>query len=146
MSERDRLVREEDAAWADLFRVVDGMARERLEEPGLRGGWSVKDLLWHLCCWTAESARQLERIRLGTYVEQDWDTDALNDRFFQESKRQDLATVRSSLVAARTRVLQEWAALAETTPEAIEWFEESGPVHIREHLADLEAFAERASS
>lgn len=144
MDRRNELLKEEDEVWEEVRRIVDRLTPEQMEEPGMtEAGWSVKDLLWHFQCWTAESARQLERIRLGTYEEQDWDTDGLNQRYLEESRSLDLATVRACLSASRNRALQEWAALGELTPEAVEWFEESGPVHFREHLPKLRAWAER---
>jgi hypothetical protein len=127
--------------------LIDGLAPEQLEEPGIGEGlWSVKELLWHFCCWMAEAARQLERVRMGTYEEQDWDTDGLNARYLEEGREQDFATVRAELAAARTRALQEWDALPKVTPEAVEWFGESGPEHYREHLADLRAWVEKLPS
>lgn len=146
MDEKAKLVQEEDELWAEVSALVALLTPEQLEEPGMADDWSVKDLLWHLCCWTAEAARQLERVRLGTYIEQDWDTDGLNQRYLEESRRQDLATVRAELAAARTRALHEWAALEEVTPEAIEWFGESGPEHYREHLGDLRPWVERLTA
>lgn len=146
MDEKAKLTREEDQLWAEVSALVERLTPAQLEEPGMAGDWSVKDLLWHLCCWTAEAARQLERVRVGTYVPQDWDTDELNQRFFEESRRQDLATVRAELAAARTRALQEWAAVKEVTPEAIEWFGESGPEHYLEHLSDLRPWVERLTA
>ena len=146
MDEKAKLVQEEDEVWAEVSALVDRLTPEQLEEPGMADDWSVKDLLWHLCCWTAEAARQLERVRLGTYIEQDWDTDGLNQRYLEESRRQDLATVRAELAAARTRALQEWAALEEVTPDAIEWFGESGPEHYLEHLSDLRPWVERLTA
>ncbi len=144
MDRRDELLKEEDEVWEEVCRILDRLTPEQMKESGMtEAGWSVKDLLWHFQCWTAESARQLERIRLGTYEEQDWDTDGLNQRYFEESRGLDLATVRACLSASRNRALQEWAAVGELTPEAVEWFEESGPVHFRDHLPELRAWAER---
>lgn len=146
MDEKAKLTREEDGLWAEVWALVDRLTPAQLEETGMAGDWSVKDLLWHLCCWTAEAARQLERIRMGTYEKQEWDTDGLNQRYLEESRRQDLATIRAELAAARTRALQEWAALTEVTPDGVEWFGESGPEHYREHLADLRPWVERLAA
>jgi hypothetical protein len=141
--ERTKLVQEEDELWKEVSSLVERLTPEQIERPGLiPEGWSVKDLLWHLACWTAESGRQLERIRAGTYEEQDLDTDGMNARFFDESKRMNLSEVRAQFAAARTRALKEWAAIDEITPEAIEWFGESGPIHYREHLPQLRAWVQ----
>lgn len=140
MVRREELLREEDAAFAELLAEVRRLGAEREGEPVLPGGWSVLDLLWHLACWCAECANALERIRLGTYGGWEEDTDALNAWFLEEGRRHDVATVRAMLAAARNRMLQELGALPEEPPgEAVEWFVESGAVHYREHLRDLRA-------
>jgi hypothetical protein len=40
----------------------------------------------------------------------------------------------------------EWAALPKVTPEAEEWFRESGPEHYQEHLDDLRAWVGKLTS
>ncbi len=140
MDRREELVREEDRAFAQLSLALRRVPPGRLEDPVLPQGWSVRDLLWHLACWYAECARALERIRLGTYEGWEQDADALNARFLEEGRRQDPETVRATLAAARTRMLQElWAFPGPPPPQAVAWFAESGPEHEREHLADLRA-------
>jgi hypothetical protein len=140
MALRDELLREEDAAFAEFLAEVRGLGAGAVDEPLLPGGWSVRDLLWHVACWCAECAHALERIRLGTYGGWEEDTDALNARFLEEGRRHDAATCRATLAAARNRMLQELAALPEEPPgEAVEWFRESGALHYREHLEDLRA-------
>ena len=147
MGRRDEMVEAEDRGWAEIGGNLGRLSPEQMQEPGATAdGWTVKDILWHLCCWTAEAARQLERIHMGTYVEQDWDTDGLNARYLEEGRGQDLATVRAELAAARSRVMAEWAQIDELTPAAEEWFEESGALHYHDHLAELRAFADRVAS
>lgn len=146
MGRREELVEAEDRGWAEIQAILDRLAPEQMEGPAINAdGWSAKDVLWHLCCWTAEAARQLERVRVGTYVDQDWDTDGLNTRYLEKGRGQDLATVRAELAAARSRMMAEWAAIEELSPPAEEWFEESGALHYHEHLADLRAFADRVA-
>jgi len=145
MGRREELAEAESRAWKELHELVGRLTPEQVEEPGINAdGWSTKDLLWHIGCWTAESARQLERIRVGTYEERDWDdTDDLNARYLEEGRRMDLPTVRSELTSARARALEEWSLLADPTPEAIEWFEESGAIHYGDHLGELRRYVER---
>jgi hypothetical protein len=140
MARRDELLREEDAAFAELLAEIRALGGEAMEEPVLPGGWTVRDLLWHVACWCAGCAGVLERIRLGTYEGWDEDTDALNARFLEEGRRHDAATCRAVLAAARNRMLQELAALPDEPPgEAVGWFREAGALHYREHLEDLRA-------
>ncbi len=106
-------------------------------------GWSAKDLLWHFRSWTEEAARQLGRVRQGTYEELELDTDGLNERYLEEGRALDLATVRMELERSRARVLAEWAWVTELSAPVVEWFGESGPEHLREHMPDLRAWVDR---
>ena len=49
------------------------------------------------------------------------------------------------LAAARTKALDALWRLPEVTPEAEEWFRESGPLHYGEHAPDLRRFVERTA-
>ena len=142
-----RLVADEDAAWRELRDVLDRMTLEQLERPGLTpDGWSVKDAMFHIGAWMADCAGQLERMRMGTFqdrVDTVEDIERQNREWFELSRTLDLATVRTELIAARTWMLHEFAALADVIPSAWEWFEESGPIHYRKHVGELQAWADR---
>jgi hypothetical protein len=88
----------------------------------------------------AEAAHVLERIRLGTYEDRKLEVDAMNRWFYEICRDLDLVGVKCGLQSSRVRMLQEWYALPDITPLAEEWFRESGPEHIDEHLPDLERF------
>ncbi|MEX0992200.1 MAG: maleylpyruvate isomerase N-terminal domain-containing protein [Actinomycetota bacterium] len=143
MDRKQELVEAEEASWDEFHGLLNRLTPEQMDEPTLNpDGWSVKDLIWHMGCWAAEGASALERIRMGTYAEEDWDTDAKNATFLEEGRRMDLDTVRSEWSAARNRCLQEWNALVEITPDAEEWFYEEGPEHAADHLPELRRFVE----
>lgn len=147
MDKRAELMAKEEQGWNRLHELAGHLSPEEMEVGGLNAeGWSAKDLLWHLGCWAAEAGKQLERIRLGTYAEEKLETDGLNARFLEEGRRQDLATVKSELSSARNRALQEWGALEEITPEAEEWFYESGTEHYEDHLDELRAWVSELES
>ena len=137
---RHELIDEEDARWSELCAALAGVPHDRMLEPGVTEQWSGKDLLAHLGCWMAEAANALECIRLGTWEPNKLDVDAMNARFYEAMKDQSYRDVRAEMEAARTRMFQEWGALAVVTHEAEEWFVESGPAHISEHLPQLRAF------
>lgn len=145
MSDRRReLIDQEDARWADLCTALDGVPHDRLLEPGVTEDWTGKDLLAHLGCWMAEAANMLELMRFGNYEERTLDLDAMNAEFYEAMRDQPLRDVRAEMEAARTRMFQEWAALPEVTAAAEEWFVESGPAHIAEHLPQLRTFLGRS--
>jgi hypothetical protein len=145
-AECERLAAEEDSAWADLRAAFDRVPPDRFEEPTLTtDGWSPKDAMFHVAAWCAEAANQLERMRMGTYIDPRLDTEARNREWFEISTGLDVPTVRAELRACRTRMRQEWCELCEQagpTPDAIEWFEESAHIHYGGHRRDLSAWLE----
>jgi hypothetical protein len=109
-----------------------------LEEPSVTDeGWSAKDVMFHVGAWLAEAARQLERIREGTYAVDDTTVDERTRAWFALSRTLDIPTVRAELESSRLMAHDALAALPEVTPEAREWFEESAQLHYAEHLSDL---------
>jgi hypothetical protein len=131
----------EESAWIELTDLIRGLSAEQLAEPGyLAEGWSIKDLLAHLACWMAEAQCALERIRVGTYADEDLDVDELNQIFYEVNRDQPLSVVRSELYSARNQMLLEWNALSEVTHDAEEWFLESGARHFDEHVPRLRAW------
>jgi hypothetical protein len=138
IDDRARLLREEEEGWDRLHAVLGRIPSDRLDEPGVTDeGWSPKDVMFHVGAWLAEAARQLERIREGTYEVED---DAVEDRnraWFALSKTLDVPTVRAELGSSRVMAREAVTGLVELTPEAREWFEESAGLHYAEHVRDL---------
>ena len=127
----------EDAAWSELWGLLESVDPANVELPGYNGEWSLKDLMAHIGSWQAEAVQVLEQIRNGTFRREPLDVDGMNGRFYEANKDLPLRVVEAELWAARTRMLQEFAHLPEVTPEAEEWFVESGAEHYREHLPQL---------
>ena len=50
-----------------------------------------------------------------------------------------METAKAELMSSRIRMLHALEALPEITPQAQEWFEESGDGHYVEHLPELRA-------
>ena len=127
----------EDRAWGELWALLESIDPDRLERPGYFEDWSAKDLMAHIGCWQAEAVQVLEQIRFGTFVRFRVDVDAFNARFREATRDLPVRVVLAELCSARTRMLQEWSALPHVTPEAEEWFVESGPAHYAEHVVRL---------
>jgi hypothetical protein len=139
---RRELVDREEAAWAELRGALDAFAPEQLEAASLNAdGWSPKDVMFHIGAWLAEAGKQLERMRTGTFVDPELDTDEVNARWLEVSRSLDVEAAEAELMSSRTRMLQALEALPEITAVAQEWFEESGDVHYLEHLPELRAGA-----
>jgi hypothetical protein len=142
-----RLLREEqdagDALWRCFERIPDG----RIEEPTLTPeGWSPKDAMFHVAGWMEDCAQQLERMREGSFdaTEETRDTiERQNQAWFEISRTMSPVEVRAGFTAARDRMIEAFGALPEITPEAVEWFEESGALHYAKHVEDLQGFLGR---
>jgi hypothetical protein len=145
-AEAERLAVEEDAAWIEVHAAFEQVPSDRFDEPRLTSdGWSPKDAMFHVGAWCAETAIQLERMRMGTYADLRIDPDTQNREWFEISKGLDVRTVKAGFHAARTRMRQEWCELCELgrpTADAVEWFEESGHLHYRGHRRELLAWLE----
>ena len=94
-AEAGRFAAEEDAAWTELHSTfahgpatIGSRSRELTAD-----GWSPKDAMFHVAAWCAEAANQLERMRLGTYVDPMIDSDIQNREWFDISKDLDVLTV-----------------------------------------------------
>ena len=146
-ADADRFALEEEAAWIELHAAFDLVPADRFQEPHLTAeGWSPRDAMFHVGAWCAEAAIQLERMRMGTYVDARIDIEVMNRAWFEISRELDVSTVKAELHAARTKMRQEWCELGEhggMTREAVEWFEESGPIHYRDHRRELLAWLDR---
>lgn len=149
MSDRKRqLIEQEDRAWAEFRSLVDPLSDEQLVLDGYQEDWSIKDLMAHMGCWMAESARVLEQLRLGTYSSWDHDVDELNRIWWETWRDVDPRTVWAELHASRARMLDEWDRLpTDRVSETAElWFRESGPEHHGEHVPRLREWVAELTS
>ena len=146
MGRREDLLRAEELGWRELNALIDGLADEQLERPGLTpDGWSVKNMMWHIACWSSDCVHALEQMTAGTFtgvtiVEE---TETVNRQWFEASRELDPVTVRAEWYSARALMVERFAASQPSSSEAEEWFEESGPLHYAKHLADLRAWGSR---
>jgi hypothetical protein len=138
IGEAARLISEEERGWAELRVVLRRIPQARLEEPSVTDdGWSPKDVMFHVGAWLALAARQLDRIREGTYAIDGITADERNRDWLALSRTLDVPTVRAELESSRLIAHDALAALPAVTPEAREWFEESAQLHYAEHLPGL---------
>ena len=143
MDRKEQLIGLERERWQEFQSLLDQIPPSGMHTTTLNDdGWSVKDLLWHMRCWDTEITSELKRIRLGTYVDYDYDTDEKNARFFDEGRDVEPMLARTEWRAARERALAEMARLPEVTPPVDEWFSELAYKHMDDHLPELRRFVE----
>lgn len=149
MGRREDLLRQEAEAWGRIDAMVGSLSPDELVRAGYTAeGWSVKDMMAHVAAWSDFAARVLREIAAGTWsgrepTDERGGTDRLNAEWYERDRDLDVDTVRSMWRSTRADMLEAFGALGEITPDADEWFEESGPSHYADHLADLERWTER---
>jgi hypothetical protein len=139
-TKRDLCTAEEDG-WLRLMLAVADVPRDATERAGYYPEWSVKDMLGHIGAWHAEAVQIFEQIRVGTFRPEPIDVDAMNATFVAALRDQPMFVVKAEAAASRTRFVQEFSLLSELTPDAEEWFVESGAAHYQEHMPRLMEWA-----
>jgi hypothetical protein len=143
MMDVPRLLAEEAEGWDRLCALFAAIPEGRFAEPSLTpDGWSPKDAMFHVGAWLEDCTRVLEQIRQATFrpEEADEDIEGTNRAWFERSREMAAGEVRASFSDGRGRALGSFTTLPFVTPEAWEWFEESGPLHYAKHAKDLEAW------
>ena len=140
----EHLVERESSAWNELISLAERLTPDEAALPGYYPdtGWSVKDALAHIGGWLAEAGLMLYRIMGGTYVPDDVDIEAMNERFFETMRTVEYEIIRTQCWASRARMLQVLSELPERGPDALWWIRKAGPDHYHEHLPRLRAWVQ----
>lgn len=113
-----RELQEEYQNWQALLAQIDPA---RMDEPGVAGDWSVKDMVAHLTGWRRRLVARLRSLQLGqSEVEATWPAhltavDEINDWIYQTHK--DLSV--SEVLAESDQVFQTLLAVIESLPEEV---------------------------
>ena len=132
------------AGWR-CVELFDSIPADRFEEPTVTPeGWSPKDVMFHVGAWMADAGIQLERMRAGTFDPDEESPASIQERngelfeiFPRDGSEPPCASSSRRPISGCAR---NWALMPELTPHAVEWFEESGPLHYAEHIEDLQAW------
>jgi hypothetical protein len=143
MSDKEKLLREADEAYAELREAIEGLSDDEMRQVWL-GSWGVREILIHIAGWHAVATPALGHIARGeapyppgTYD----DFDAWNARFVIQKTGVKTSDVLGELDVSHNRFVEAARALpaehfqAGTT--ARETFENNGPGHYREHAAQI---------
>jgi hypothetical protein len=134
----------EDEAWRELRAEFDRVPVARFEEPTLTPeGWSAKDAMFHVAGWMADCAHQLERMRAGSFDPTEETRESIERQtqaWLELSRTMSPADVGTAFADSHRRMCGAFGELQEPTPDAIEWFEESGALHYAAHARDLRSW------
>ena len=62
---RDQLAKRLETRWRELYDAVQGLSEDALQEPGVVGHWSIRDVLAHVTTWEEEVLKALPIILDG---------------------------------------------------------------------------------
>ena len=115
----------------DFLDSIEGLSDDRLQQPGVVGDWSIKDLMIHLTRWEAELVKLLWQARQGKSPSSahfsSIAVDEINDRWFQESHNRsfDLALEDFHGIRNQTiRRVEEFSDKELTDPKRYAWLKE----------------------
>jgi Mycothiol maleylpyruvate isomerase N-terminal domain len=141
MDDKERQTAAEAAAWEGFEAAVAAVSRDRLEEPVLTDGWSVKDVLWHIAWWWEDCADTLESLHVGIHTEWDGDTDDQNARILAQGRALSLEDVELRSAHIRERMLLAWDKAPADDPRAPTAFRAETVEHYDEHLEQIRSIS-----
>ena len=109
-------LRSENEGWEALLAEI---GEDRMDEPGVAGAWSIKDIVAHLAAWRRRTVGRLEAVARGqAEPEHEWPADLHEDdeinAWFHERDRNK--SVRETLAESR-RVFEQLASAIGKLPE-----------------------------
>ncbi len=149
---REELLKRIDDGRADLLAQLARVPAERLTQPTLANGWSVKDMLAHLATWERRVEYLYRMLSSGRPVEDGvTDSNVYNATTYEANRHRPLAEIQAEETAAFLAL----RTVAETAPEAdlfdparfawtedrafCDWIAWNSYDHYLEHLPDLRA-------
>ena len=106
---RQQLLKQLDTAWMAFKESYAGLSDSQLTEPGVRGDWSVKDLIAHVTWWEEEALKHLPLIIKGgrppRYSIQYGGIDAFNAQMTEQKRGLSLSDVLRQLEETHHRLI-----------------------------------------
>jgi hypothetical protein len=149
MSDKRDLVRDTEAAFAELRQAFDGLAEDRMRERWL-GAWGVREILVHISGWHREMGAALDRVARGEepYPAGAYDDfDAWNARFVEERAGVKVADVVAELESSHRSFVNAATAVPDSHygegGQARGLLDGAGAAHYREHAEQIRAWRAR---
>ena len=145
----ERLIRELTEARGGFLTALDAIEPARLDQPGLAGGWSARELVAHLGYWTGNAVEAIHLTEQGRPEDfgptDDREVDERNETVARVARETNLETVRrreeASFEALVERLRSLIPALLDVTLGDGGSLEQAirgdGPSHYREHAEAL---------
>lgn len=151
--EKDEIIDKLEDEREKFLEAIDGLSDEAMQEPGVVGEWSVKDILAHLNAWEAELVKLLwqagQGLKPSTVHFSDMSVDERNAEWFEGGRARPLELALSDFIAVRKqtirrvegfndRQLNDPAHFAWSKNYPLwEWIENDSYGHEAEHTAQI---------
>jgi len=107
---KEKIISELTRSREEILKLLEGISAEEMESPGVLEQWSLKDLLVHLTRWEAELVKLLWQAKQGiqptTIHFSAEDTDAINERWYQQSRTRSSEIVWKDFLTVREQTLR----------------------------------------
>jgi hypothetical protein len=139
--------------------AIEGLSDEAIQEPGVIGEWSVKDILSHLIAWEAEQVKLLWQAKQGVQPSSvhfsNQSVDELNTAWYEEFHTRPLERILSDFQAVRKQTERRVDAFSDNDlndPQRYVWLEgfplwewvaNDSFKHEAEHAAQIRAWREQ---
>jgi hypothetical protein len=107
---KDEILAAIEEGRSKLNLAIEGLSDAQLQEPGVTGEWSVKDLLFHITTWESELVKLLWQAAEGqqatSLLVTDQDIDGSNARVYALGKDRPLESVRQDFHGVHTQIVR----------------------------------------
>ena len=105
-----QLLKQLDKAWQAFHESFAGLTPAELEQPGVIGDWSVKDILAHVTSWDNEALKHLPLVIKGgrpeRYSVKYGGINAFNAQMIEQKRGLSLATIVKEFEETHRRLLE----------------------------------------
>jgi hypothetical protein len=146
MTTREEFLEREASAWAAFEAEVARVPAQDRDRPGVVGGWSVKDIVWHCAYWASFATDVMRRDGDQPFEDPfDAETDEHWDEVNAEVARASAAMSWEDVIAGAGAARAELRGLVgsrDLAPDVLTWATEETFTHYDEHAEHVRTFAD----
>lgn len=126
-----------DDAWAEFLPLLDGLSDEAVDQPGVCGYYSLKDLVAHLAYWEDQTREVVESGHDGSF-----DVETVNDRVYARYRDTPYVELRKWLIDGHARARETFATARDLTEDDVK---DDTWEHWQEHGNQIRSWRSKAS-
>jgi mycothiol maleylpyruvate isomerase-like protein len=125
-----------NATWATWLEVIEGIDPAAIDEAGVCGSWSTKDLIGHVAVWDREAAETARRESMGeAHPLFDWRR--VNENEAERRRNSSLETLTGQMHAVHADLM---TTLADSPALEASWVADNTYEHYPQHIAQIRAW------